>query len=130
MKVVNVFSSFSVSDPAAAKQFYGQTLGFPIKEQAMGFMEIEVPGGTHVTAYPKPDHQPATFTILNLIVPSVDAAVDELIAKGITFEQYHFGFIETDARGVARGEGPPIAWFKDPFGNILAVIENTPGVTE
>jgi catechol 2,3-dioxygenase-like lactoylglutathione lyase family enzyme len=131
MKVDNVFSSFSVSDPARAKQFYGETLGFEIKDQPMGFLEIVVPGGTHVTAYPKDNHEPATFTILNLIVPSVEDAVDELNAKGITMEQYHMTFIETDAKGIARDEsGPAIAWFKDPFGNILSVVENRPGMAE
>ena len=130
MKVMNVFPSFSVSDIAAARKFYGQTLGFEVKEAAMGNLEIIVPGGAHVTAYPKPNHQPATFTIMNLIVPNVDAAVDELAANGVSMEHYDMPDLKTDAKGVARGGGPTIAWFKDPFGNILSVIENTPGVAE
>jgi predicted enzyme related to lactoylglutathione lyase len=130
MKVLNTFSSFSVNDVAAAKRFYGETLGLEVKDGPMGFLEIEVPGGGHVTAYPKPDHQPATFTVLNFIVPSIDDAVDDLNAKGVTMEQYDFGPIKTDARGIARDEGPPIAWFKDPSGNVVSVIETTAGDTQ
>jgi len=130
MKVLNTFSSFSVTDVAAAKKFYGETLGLDVKDGAMGFLEIDVPGGGHVTAYPKPDHQPATFTVLNLIVPNVDEAVDELSGKGVKMEQYDFGEIKTDARGVMRDEGPPIAWFKDPSGNTISVIEAMAGYTD
>ena len=126
MKVLNTFSSFSVNDVAAAKKFYGETLGLDVKDGPMGFLEIEVPGGGHVTAYPKPNHEPATFTVLNFIVPSIDDAVDELNRKGVTMEQYDFGQVKTDARGIARDEGPPIAWFKDPAGNILSVLEGSP----
>ena len=130
MKVLNTFSSFSVTDVAAAKKFYGETLGLDVKDGAMGFLEIEVPGGGHVTAYPKPNHEPATFTVLNFIVPSIDDAVDELNRKGVTMEQYDFGPVKTDARGIARDEGPPIAWFKDPAGNVVSVIETMAGFTE
>ena len=84
MRVLNTFSSFSVNDVPAAKRFYGETLGLDVKNGAMGFLEIDVPGGGHVTCYPKPDHQPATFTVLNLIVPNIDEAVDELNGKGVT----------------------------------------------
>jgi len=129
MKVLNTFSSFSVNDVAAAKKFYGETLGLDVKDGPMGFMEIDVPGGGHVTCYPKPDHQPATFTVLNLIVPNIDEAVDELNGKGVTMEQYDFGETKTDARGVMRDEGPPIAWFKDPSGNVISVIETMAGYT-
>jgi len=129
MKVLNTFSSFSVDDVAAAKRFYGETLGLDVKDGPMGFLEIEVPGGGHVTAYPKPNHEPATFTVLNFIVPSIDDAVDELNRKGVTMEQYDFGPIKTDARGIARDEGPPIAWFKDPAGNVISVIETMAGYT-
>ena len=130
MKVLNTFSSFSVDDVAAAKRFYGETLGLDVKDGPMGFLEIEVPGGGHVTAYPKPNHEPATFTVLNFIVPSIDDAVDELNRKGVTMEQYDFGPIKTDARGIARDEGPPSAWFKDPAGNVVSVIETMAGYTE
>jgi len=130
MKVLNTFSSFSVTDVAAAKKFYGETLGLDVKDGAMGFLEIDVPGGGHVTAYPKPDHQPATFTVLNLIVPNIDEAVDELTGKGVKMEQYDFGEIKTDTRGVMRDEGPPIAWFKDPSGNVVSVIEAMAGYTD
>jgi hypothetical protein len=129
MKVLNVFPSFSVSDIGAAKKFYGQTLGFQVNDAVMGNLEIIVPGGAHVTAYPKPDHKPASFTIMNLIVDSVDSAVDELAAKGVSMEHYDSPDLKTDAKGVMRGRGPTIAWFKDPFGNILSVIENTSGIT-
>jgi predicted enzyme related to lactoylglutathione lyase len=130
MKVLNTFSSFSVTDVPAAKKFYGETLGLDVKNGAMGFLEIDVPGGGHVTCYPKPDHQPATFTVLNLIVPNIDEAVDELNGKGVTMEQYDFGDTKTDARGVMRDEGPPIAWFKDPSGNVISVIETMAGYTD
>jgi len=130
MKVLNTFSSFSVSDVAVAKRFYSETLGLEVEDGPMGFLEIEVPGGGHVTAYSKPDHQPATFTVLNFIVPNVDEAVDDLNGKGVKMEQYNFGDIKTDARGVMRDQGPPIAWFKDPAGNVLSVIQNTPGTTD
>src|SRR6476646_9689639 len=130
MKVLNTFSSFSVTDVPAAKKFYGETLGLDVKDGAMGFLEIDVPGGGDVTCYPKPDHQPATFTVLNLIVPNIDEAVDELNGKGVTMEQYDFGDTKTDARGVMRDEGPPIAWFKDPSGNVISVIETMAGYTD
>ena len=129
MKVLNTFSSFSVVDVPAAKRFYGETLGLDAKDGPMGFLEIDVPGGGHVTAYPKPDHQPATFTVLNLIVADIDEAVDELTGKGVKMEQYDFGEIKTDARGVMRDEGPPIAWFKDPSGNVVSIIEAMAGYT-
>jgi catechol 2,3-dioxygenase-like lactoylglutathione lyase family enzyme len=130
LKVDHVFPSFSIPDVAPAKRFYGETLGFEVKESAMGNLEIMTPGGGHVTAYPKPNHEAATFTILNLIVADVDAAVDDLAAAGVSMEIYDMPELKTDAKGVVRGRGPSIAWFKDPFGNILSVIENTPGVTD
>src|SRR5262245_30458678 len=117
------FSSFSVNDLAAAKAFYGQTLGLRIDEQpGMGF-QMSLPGGGTVFVYPKPDHAPATFTILNFQVSNIDAAVDELISRGITFEQYdNTDGTKTDAKGIARDpRGPSIAWFKDPAGNFVSV---------
>lgn len=125
LKVLNVFPSFSVPDIAEAARFYGGTLGFEVKEAAMGNVEIVLPGGAHVTAYPKPNHQPATFTILNLIVADVETAVDELAAAGVEMERYDMPDLRTNAKGIASGRGPDIAWFKDPFGNILSVIEKT-----
>lgn len=130
LKVINVFPSFSVADIDGARRFYGETLGFEVKEGAMGNLEIVSPGGGHVTAYPKPNHEPASFTILNLIVPDVEAAVDELAAAGVKMEHYDMPELKTNEKGIASGRGPNIAWFKDPFGNILSVIENTPGVTD
>ena len=115
-----IFSSFSVNDVGKAKEFYGKTLGIPAKED-MG-LELQLAGGIHVFLYPKPDHQPATFTVLNFLVEDIDQAVDEMIGKGITFEQYS-GQLQTDEKGICRDGSPVIAWFKDPAGNILSVIE-------
>ena len=118
------FSGFSVNDLAAAKQFYGEVLGLTITEQGGMGLDLALATG-HVFIYPKPNHQPATFTVLNFPVDDIDAAVDWLTAKGIVFEQY-IGHTPTDAKGIARpqasGQGPSIAWFKDPAGNILSVL--------
>jgi len=116
------FSGFSVNDLAAAKQFYEQTLGVMVKQDEMG-LQLELKG-TSVFIYDKDNHEPATFTVLNFIVDDIDQAVDELSGKGISFEQYD-GM--TDEKGIARGlsrnQGPDIAWFKDPAGNILSVLQ-------
>ena len=132
LKVVNVFPSFSVSDIGQAKSFYGGTLGFEVKEAQMGNLEIITPGGAHVTSYPKPNHEPASFTILNLIVPDVEAAVDQLAAAGVKIEHYDMEWLKTDDKGIAGGTNgePRIAWFEDPFGNILSVIEDTSATTQ
>ncbi len=118
------FSSFSADDIGAARKFYGETLGLDVSEQ-YGMLNLHLPGGTNVMVYPKPDHAPASFTVLNFQVASIDRAVDELTARGVRFERYD-GF-EQDEKGVARParpeDGPPIAWFTDPAGNILAVLE-------
>ncbi|HEV8081997.1 MAG TPA: VOC family protein [Chitinophagaceae bacterium] len=120
------FSSFSVNDIQKAKEFYGKTLGIEVTDNPMGLIELHIGGGNNIMIYPKPDHASATFTILNFPVDNIDKAVDELIAKGIVFEQYE-GEIKTDKKGIARSTdksmGPNIAWFKDPAGNILSVIE-------
>lgn len=116
------FSSFAVPDLEAAKAFYGTTLGLTVSE-TMGLLELEIPGGAKVLVYPKSDHTPATFTVLNFPVDDIDAAVDELTGRGVSFEIYDEDGLKTDERGVARGEGPNIAWFKDPAGNILSVLE-------
>jgi predicted enzyme related to lactoylglutathione lyase len=122
-KNTKAFSSFSVNDIAAAKKFYGQTLGVRVAENKMGILELHIASGIPVILYPKPDHVPATFTVLNFPVDDVERTVDELMAKGVSFEQYT-GSVATDEKGISRGNGPVTAWFKDPAGNILSVIEN------
>ncbi|HEX5704492.1 MAG TPA: VOC family protein [Pyrinomonadaceae bacterium] len=116
------FSSFSVDDLSKAKDFYGQTLGVKVSESDEG-LELKPSGDASVFLYPKPNHKPATFTVLNFMVDDIEAAVDELKKSGVTFEQYE-GEIKTDEKGIHRNGGPTIAWFKDPAGNILSVIEN------
>jgi predicted enzyme related to lactoylglutathione lyase len=121
------FSSFAVDDITNAKAFYGDTLGLEVKDLGMGgLIGIEVGGGTPVMVYPKPDFVPATYTVLSFPVADLEAAVDELVGKGVTMQRYDgmFPGVEQDERGIARGpEGPAIAWFTDPAGNILAVHE-------
>ncbi len=117
------FSGFSSDNIQKAKTFYGDTLGLVVKEGAMGILELHIEGSNPIIIYPKPNHVAATFTILNFPVPDIDAAVDGLIKKGIVFEQYG-GEISTDEKGISRNNGgPAIAWFKDPAGNILSVIQ-------
>jgi predicted enzyme related to lactoylglutathione lyase len=117
------FSGFSVDDIQKAKEFYGKTLGMDVTENAMGILELHIANGGKVIIYPKPNHVPATFTVLNLPVASVDKAVDDLTKAGVKFEIYDYPDLKTDARGIAQGQGPKIAWFKDPAGNILSVLE-------
>ena len=121
------FSSFSTYDLASAKAFYGDTLGLNVKEEAMHVLSIDLPGGGSLFIYPKKDHAPATFTVLNFQVDDIDAAVEELNAKGIAIERYDIGEVQPDDKGIYRGKaaghGPDIAWFKDPAGNILSVIQ-------
>lgn len=125
-KDTHAFSSFSVNDLEKAKQFYGSTLGIDVSatEEAL---QMNLAGGGSVFIYPKRDHAPATFTVLNFPVDDIDAAVDKLRSKGIEFESYG-GEIATDAKGIFRhggpSGGPDIAWFKDPAGNILSVLES------
>ncbi|MDQ3952968.1 MAG: VOC family protein [Actinomycetota bacterium] len=116
------FSSFAVDDVAAARQFYGETLGLrtTVLDEDAGLLALHLAGGRDTIVYHKPDFQPATYTVLNFEVDDVEAAVDELTARGVTFERYA-GF-DQDDKGIARGRGPDIAWFKDPAGNILAVL--------
>jgi catechol 2,3-dioxygenase-like lactoylglutathione lyase family enzyme len=114
------FSGFSAADIDAERAFYADVLGVPLTEE-MGGLNLELAGGQRVFIYPKPNHEPATFTVLNFEVDDIDAAVDELVARGVTFERYDG--MGQDERGVMRGNGPSIAWFKDPAGNILSVIE-------
>ena len=121
----HAFAGFSVNDIDAAKKFYGEFLGLSVGTNEMGILDIQLGGGSHVIAYPKPNHQPATFTILNFPVGDIEKAVDDLTSRGVTFEHYDMEQIKTDAKGIARDEyGPPIAWFKDPAGNILSLIED------
>jgi catechol 2,3-dioxygenase-like lactoylglutathione lyase family enzyme len=117
------FAGFSVDDLAAAEAFYRDTLGLPVERNDMGILDISLPGGGHVIAYPKDDHEPATFTILNFVVADIDVAVDELNAAGVTTKIYDLEDLPTDERGIARGNGgPDIAWFRDPAGNVLSVL--------
>lgn len=126
LKDSKAFSSFSVNDVAAAKKFYGDTLGLDVSEMEEGGMpllELRT-SGSKVMVYPKDDHQPATFTVLNFTVADVEDAVRDLKARRVTFEIYKDGPVKTDDRGIYDdGNGPKIAWFKDPAGNILSVLE-------
>jgi len=117
------FQSFSVDDLAKARTFYRDTLGLEVADRPEG-LELEVGAGSKVFIYPKPDHKPATFTILNFRVDDVEKAVDTLKSTGIRFEQYDLPDIKTDDRGIMSGaDGPSMAWFKDPAGNILSVLQ-------
>jgi catechol 2,3-dioxygenase-like lactoylglutathione lyase family enzyme len=121
LKESKAFSGFSTNDIAACKRFYGETLGLDVSEE-MGGLGLHLAGGGEVYIYPKDNHEPATFTVLNFPVEDIEAAVDRLTAAGVAFERYD-GF-EQDEKGIARGdEGPAIAWFKDPAGNILSVLQ-------
>jgi len=123
------FSGFSVDDIQKAKRFYGEVLGLPVSEHH-GVLELSL-GKAKVLVYPKSNHVPATFTIMNFPVESVDRAVSELTAAGVRFEVYAEGPLKTDARGISRGNGgPTIAWFKDPAGNFLSVLEEDPTAME
>jgi catechol 2,3-dioxygenase-like lactoylglutathione lyase family enzyme len=124
LKNSNAFSGFSASDIAKEKEFYAGTLGLDVSE-THGLLTLRLAGGRNVIIYPKPNHVPATFTVLNFPVDNVDLAVDELKKRGVRFEQYDLPNLKTDAKGIMRGNGPTIAWFKDPAGNILSVIEQT-----
>jgi catechol 2,3-dioxygenase-like lactoylglutathione lyase family enzyme len=123
----DAFPGFSVDDITAAREFYGTKLGLPVDEESMGALRVSLPSGQAVFVYPKPNHEPASFTILNLVVEDIDRAVDELNAAGVETKIYtapdDFG---TDERGIARGsatgEGPDIAWFRDPAGNVVSVL--------
>ena len=118
----NAFSGFSANDIPKAKEFYGRTLGLKVSE-SNGLLTLHLAGGNNVLIYPKPNHAPATFTVLNFPVDDVDQTVDELTKRGVRFEIYDLPDIKTDKKGIMRGNGPTIAWFKDPSGNILSVLE-------
>lgn len=118
-KNTKAFSGFSVDDIPAAEKFYSKTLGLEVSEEH-GMLTLHIAGGTEILIYPKGDaHVPATYTILNFPVDDIDAAVDELVGRGVEFEKYEM----VDEHGIARDEGPPIAWFKDPAGNIVSVLQ-------
>ena len=117
------FSGFSVSDIAAAKQFYTQKLGLKVDDGAMDTLRVHIGKNAEVLVYPKgAKHEPASFTVLNFPVADIEKAVDELKSRGVDFEQYT-GEMKTDAKGIFRGGGPLIAWFKDPSGNVFAVMQ-------
>jgi predicted enzyme related to lactoylglutathione lyase len=121
LKDSSAFASFSVNDLKAAKRFYSDVLGLNVEETPEGLSVTA--RGVALFLYPKPNHQAATFTVLNFKVNDVEKAVSELTGKGVLFEHYDGGGIKTDAKGISRGNGPTIAWFKDPAGNILSVVQ-------
>ena len=116
------FSSFSVNDAEKAFEFYSSTLGLDVKKETEG-LEINLAGGGGIFIYAKSDHEPATFTVLNFMVQNIDETVNSLVGKGIEFEHFE-GDIKTDEKGIFRGHGPTIAWFKDPAGNFISIIES------
>lgn len=126
------FSGFAVPDIDAARGFYRDILGLDVDDAMMGQLSIDLPGGGWVLVYPKPDHEPATYTVLNLEVDDIEQAVDELEAAGVELLRYDgFGQDERGiARGIAAGRGPDIAWFTDPAGNILSVLQNPAAADE
>lgn len=121
-KETRAFSGFSTDDLQKAQEFYGQTLGMDVSEDH-GMLQLHIAGGQDILVYPKANHIPATFTILNFPVENIDQVVDDLTSRGVRFESYNEGDLVTDEKGIFRGGGPKIAWFKDPAGNILSVLE-------
>jgi catechol 2,3-dioxygenase-like lactoylglutathione lyase family enzyme len=123
LKTSRAFSGYSVNDISKARAFYGDTLGLTVSE-SNGLLTLSLAGGNNVLLYPKPNHTPATFTVLNFPVDSVDDAVDTLTKRGVQFEHYDEPDLKTDASGICRASGGPvIAWFRDPAGNVLSVLE-------
>jgi catechol 2,3-dioxygenase-like lactoylglutathione lyase family enzyme len=120
------FSGMSSNDIAASRKFYEETLGVPVEDAGMGAITLQLDSGGVVYIYPKPDHTPAAYTVLNFPVDDIDSTVDELVAKGVKFEKYEGAHQDEKgvARGKAAGQGPDIAWFLDPAGNILSVLSN------
>jgi catechol 2,3-dioxygenase-like lactoylglutathione lyase family enzyme len=123
LKDSKAFSGFSVDDIPRAKEFYGETLGLDVSEEN-GMLTLQITPDRPTLVYPKPNHEPASFTILNFPVEDIEAAVDGLAERGVSFERYEGTEMETDEKGIFRGGGPLIAWFKDPAGNVLAVLED------
>lgn len=124
-KDTKAFSSFSVDDVQRAKEFYGQTIGLEVSESYGGrLLELHIDGGTKIWIYPKANHTPAAFTILNFPVDNLEQAIDDLAKRGVRFEIYNEGNLKTDEKGISlSGEGPKVAWFKDSAGNVLSVLE-------
>ena len=122
-KNTKAFSGFSVDDPGKAKNFYSEILGLKVTENDMVILELHITGSNPIIMYPKPNHIPATFTVLNFPVDSIEEAVANLKERGVVFEHYNLEDLKTDEQGIFRGGGPLIAWFKDPAGNILSVLE-------
>ncbi|WP_316823128.1 VOC family protein [Pedobacter gandavensis] len=123
LKKSKSFSSFSVNDLEGARAFYAGVLGLVVKDNPMGVLELQVEGSTPIVIYPKANHEPASFTVLNFPVQNLEATLDELVKKGVHFEHYDQEGFKTNEKGILIGEGPLIAWFKDPAGNILSILE-------
>ena len=119
------FSGFSVDDIDAARTFYAVTLGLSVTTNEMGFLELQLDSGAMILVYAKPNHTPASFTILNFPVEDVEAAVDDLNARGVATKIYRDDVMPSDSKGIMRGNGPDIAWFLDPAGNVLSVLSAT-----
>ncbi len=119
------FGSFAVSDIRQAREFYSNILGLEVSDvpHMSELLELRLQGSTRVLLYSKPDHTPATFTVLNFPVDNIEKAVEELTRRGVQFETYNNETIKTDKKGISRGPGPKVAWFRDPAGNILSVLE-------
>jgi len=117
------YSGFSIDDAAAAQHFYGEQLGLRVEQNEMGFLNLHLASGATILAYTKPNHVPAEFTILNFEVDDLEAAVDDLNSRGVVTKIYTDPDYNTDARGISRGQGPDICWFKDPAGNVLSVMQ-------
>jgi predicted enzyme related to lactoylglutathione lyase len=124
LKNTHAFSGFSVDDIEKAKKFYGEVLGLEISTP-MNQLALHIAGSNKIFVYGKPNHVPATFTILNFPVDDVEKTVDELTEKGVKFEIYNDGPMKTDEKGIFRGGGPTIAWFKDPAGNFLSILKES-----
>jgi len=122
LKTHEAFTSFSTNDLSKAKDFYGHLLGLRISDKPEG-LELHLAEHSTVFIYPKPNHVPATYTVLNFPVDNIEATVSDLRKRGVRFEHYEEKEIRTDAKGIAHTPGPKIAWFKDPAGNILSVLE-------
>ena len=117
------FSGFAVDDIEKAKQFYAETLGLEVTEEN-GMLTLHIAGDRPTLVYPKPNHTPASFTILNFPVDDIESTIDQLTARGVVFERYEGTPAATDGKGIFRGGGPLIAWFTDPAGNVLSVVES------
>ncbi len=126
LKESRAFSGFSVSDPEAARKFYGEVLGLSTQDRDNGMFTLKLAGGRDTLVYPSPSHQPASYTVLNFPVDDIETTVAGLTERGVAFETYEGTPMETDPSGIFRKGGPLIAWFKDPSGNVLSVIEQAP----